>query len=126
PISPSGGQAPVTFGAGTSALPNLTAASFTNSETALRAAADGQPFEQQVAANLGISVGQLATWTPANNSADPDAPKYYPLAPDNDNDGRPDNWQTAYFEKMPFNSPNHSDYYYRPVYENMVFRDVQI
>jgi hypothetical protein len=27
---------------------------------------------------------------------------------------------------MPFNSPSFTDYYYRPVYENMVFKDVQI
>jgi hypothetical protein len=126
PIVPDYGAAPVTFGVSSSWLPDLSNANFTNSQTGLRAAANGQPFDQQVAANLGVSVAALATWTPANNSSDPQAPHYFPLLPDTDNDGRPDNWQTAYYERMPFNSPNYYDYYYRPVYENMVFRDVQI
>jgi hypothetical protein len=119
-------ESPMQFGAATSELPDLTSASFTNSQTALRTAANGQSFAQQVATNLNITVAQLATWTPASNSSSPSAPKYYPLSPDADNDGLPDNWQTAYFEKMPFNSPSFTDWYYRPVYENMVFKDVQI
>ena len=48
------------------------------------------------------------------------------LTPDVNLDGLPDNYATAYFEKMPYNSPNFSDYYYRPVYTNLVFRDVVI
>jgi hypothetical protein len=48
------------------------------------------------------------------------------LSADANNDGRPDNYTTAYWEKMPYNSPNFSDYYYRPVFRNIVFRDVQI
>lgn len=128
PISPKPSQSPISFNTSTSTLPDLTAASFTNSETALKAAAtgDGKTFEEQVAQNLGVSVTQLATWTPAMNSSDPSAPKYNPLRPDADNDGLPDNWQTAHFEKMPFNAPSYTDWYYRPVYENMTFRNVRI
>ena len=29
-------------------------------------------------------------------------------------------------EKAPFNSPNYSDVYWRPVFENMVFRNVKV
>jgi hypothetical protein len=126
PISPKAGQSPVQFGASSSSLPDLGPASFTNSENALKAAANGGTFEAQVAQNLGVSATQLATWTPANNPAGATAPKYFPLSGDGDNDGMPDNWQTAYFEKMPFNAPTYTDWYYRPVYENMTFRDVRI
>ncbi|MEX2218448.1 MAG: hypothetical protein WD749_06765 [Phycisphaerales bacterium] len=110
----------------TSQLPDLDMHSFDTTETALQNAANGQTFAQQVATSLGVSVAQLATWTPANNPPEPAAPKYFPLAPDADNDGLPDNWETAHFEKMPFSSPNYYDFYYRPVYENMVFKNVQI
>ncbi len=128
PIEPKPGDAPMTFNAGSSQLPDLTNSSFSNSETALRTAADGDglSFNEQVALNLGVSVSALATWTPANNSSNPSAPHYNPLSPDANHDGLPDNWQTAYFEKMPFNSPNFYDWYYRPVYENMLFHNVQI
>jgi hypothetical protein len=128
PIVPPTGQAPMTFNAGTQELPDLTPSSFTNSQTALKSAADGdgKTFDEQVASNLGVSMAALAAWTPANNPAGATAPKYYPLSGDANQDSLPDNWQTAYFEKTPFNSPNYSDWYYRPVYENMTFRNVQI
>ncbi len=127
-IRPGEDQSPIQFEATDAELPEMSQASFTNSENALRAAADGdgKTFAQQVADNLGIPVSQLATWTAASNSSDPEAPKYYPLSPDDNGDGLPDNWSTAYFEKTPYNSPNFADWYYRPVYENMVFRNVQI
>jgi hypothetical protein len=126
PVSPKPGSSPVHFGVSPSTLPDLQASNFTNSETALKAAADGASFNEQVAQNLGVSVTQLATWTPANNPSGATSPKYYPLNGDSDNDGMPDNWQTAYFEKMPFNAPTYTDWYYRPVYENMTFRNVRI
>jgi hypothetical protein len=107
-------------------MPDLTSGSFTNSQTALRLLANGSAFNQQVATNLGCAVGDLPTWTLAQNPPGPNAPKYNPLWADNDYDGRPDNYATAHFEKSPFNSPTYFDYYYRPVYENMVFRNVQI
>ncbi len=109
PIEPKPGDAPVTFNASTTQVPDLNSASFSNDENALQLAADGdgKSFDEQVALNLGISAGALATWTPANNSASASAPHYFPLAGDADHDGLPDNWQTAYFEKMPFNRPNY-------------------
>lgn len=128
PVVPKPNQSPVNFNVSSNQLPDLTASSFTNSETALKAAADGdgKSFEEQVALNLNISLTQLPTWTPSMNSTNATAPKYYPLSADADNDGLPDNWATAYFEKMPFNAPSYTDWYYRPVYENMTFRNVRI
>jgi len=122
------GQSPFQLGTPTSQLPDLDMNSFDTSETVLQIAAngDGLTFDQQVAANLGVSMAALAAWTPANNNASASAPHYFPLSPDANNDALPDNWQTAYFEKMPFASPNYYDFYYRPVYENMVFHNVQI
>jgi len=128
PIAARDGQSPIQFGVPSSQLPDINSANFTNSQTALRAAADGdgKTFTEQVALNLGVSTTALATWTPANNPSGSSSPKYYPLSGDANNDGLPDNWQTAHFEKMPYNSPSFSDYYYRPVYENMIFHNVQI
>jgi len=128
PIAARDGQSPIQFGVASSQLPDINSANFTNSQTALRAAADGdgKTFTEQVALNLGVSTTALATWTPANNPSGSSSPKYYPLSGDANNDGLPDNWQTAHFEKMPYNSPSFSDYYYRPVYENMIFHNVQI
>ncbi len=128
PVASKPNQSPVQFNTSASVLPDLSPASFTNSENALRAAADGdgKSFDEQVAFNLGISVSQLPSWTPANNPPGATSPKYTPLSPDADNDGLPDNWGTAYFEKMPFNAPTYTDWYYRPVYENMTFHNVRI
>jgi hypothetical protein len=126
PISPTDGLAPVSFATGNAQLPDLTNDNFTNSQTALRAAANGGSFDQQVADNLGVSLAQLPTWTLANNPSNPSAPRHNPLRGDANYDGLPDNWQTAHFERMPFNSPSYYDWYYRPVYENMTFRNVQI
>jgi hypothetical protein len=120
------GDAPMQFGINNAQMPELSSSNFTNSQTALKAQASGAAFENQVAANLGVAVSQLATWTPAQNPPASGSPKYTPVYPDADNDGMPDNWQWAYFEKSPFNSPTYYDLYYRPVYENMVFRNVQI
>ncbi len=117
-------DSPRMYAASDEVLPEVTAASFSSSETALKAAADGGTFASQVAAQLGVSEASLATYVETSNVTT-DA-RYYRIDPDLDLDGKPDNWQTAYFEKMPYNSPNFTDYYYRPVYENMVFKDVQI
>lgn len=126
PITPPVGSSAMQFAMGDQDLPEITAANFTNTRNALQQIASGATFEEQVAQNLGISVSQLATWTAANNSPDPTAPRLTPLAPDANRDGMPDNWQVAYFERMPFNSPSFVDWYYRPVYENMTFKNVQI
>lgn len=124
PIVPDPGESPLTFGADETLLPEVTADSFTETQSALHLAADGAPFAEQVAAQLGVSIDELPFYE--ETSTDPDAPKYYRLDPDNDGDALPDNWPTAHFERMPYNSPNYSDWYYRPVYENMVFKDVEI
>ncbi|MFO0833371.1 MAG: hypothetical protein U0638_00260 [Phycisphaerales bacterium] len=125
PIRPGTGQAPQTYQANDTTLPNLTPSSFADATTALHDAANGQSFSAQVAANLSVSEGSLATYVETKDAGS-SQPRYLRLDPDNDNDSRPDNWATAYYEKMPFNSPAFSDYYYRPVYENMTFKDVVI
>lgn len=125
PIKPGSGKAPVTYGVADSTLPEITASSFTTTDTALKSAADGDAFASQVASQLGVATTALPTYV-ETKPAGTTQPRYLRLDPDNDLDGRPDNWLTAYYEKMPFNSPNYSDWYYRPVYENMTFYDVKI
>lgn len=118
-----GDRSPVEFGLSDTRLPEISASSFTDTETALRSAANGQSFAQQVADNLVVSVDALGAY---NEVKPPGTPRYFRVDPDLNGDGRPDNWATAYYEKVPFNSPSYSDWYYRPVYENMVFKDVVI
>ncbi len=134
-IRPDNGDAPRTFEASEQDLPLITADSFTDSESALQMAADGLEFWQQVADNLGISIneipGYVETRPPGDSYTDGNGnPVYYPrylrVDPDLNNDGLPDNWDSAYFEAMPFSAPAAADWYYRPVFEHMVFRDVQI
>ena len=116
------GETATEFAADDDSLPAISASSFTNSATPLRAAADGQPFAAQVAAQLGIAANQLAVYTEAENDAT--QPRFWRADLDDAyvfaRTGR------HIYEKMPFNSPAYSDYYYRPRYENMVFRDVEI
>lgn len=113
------------FSLDTNALPTFDSSTFTGSRDSLQAAADGQSFDQQVATNLGIAVSNLATYN-ETQTAGPGVKRYRRVDPDSNLDGLPDNSATAYWEKMPFASPSYSDLYYRPVYENMVFKDVQI
>lgn len=125
PIIPGNDKGAQSYGAGDDVLPDLSAAIFDSSRNDLIAAADGQSFARQVAQQLGINENQLATYIESR----PDTttlPRFLRLDPDANGDGLPDNYATAYFEKMPYNSPNHSDWYYRPVYQNMVFKDVVI
>lgn len=124
PVTPAFGEPPLTFDADESKVPNVDIDTFTGSQTALHDAADGPPFWDQLAAAIGVSVGELDTYV--EEGGDPDAPQYYRLDPDFDFDGLPDNHDTAYFEKMPFNSPAVSDWYYRPVIKNVNFKDVVI
>lgn len=125
PIVPGNGESPRTFGASTDTIPDLDINSFSTQRTALQNAADGQTFAQQVASQLGVSVAALGTYT-ETQSPGPNVKRYFRLDPDANLDGKPDNWSTAYYEKMPFAAPAPGDYYYRPVYENMTFKDVQI
>jgi len=123
PIRPAAGDAPMRFEVDSSKIPEFTNDSFTATTTSLRDACNGDAFTQQVADNLGIGVGALAGYV---EGANPGEPRYYRVDADANYDGLPDNNATAYFERMPYNSPNFNDWYYRPVYENMVFRDCQI
>ncbi|MEL6498525.1 MAG: hypothetical protein AAF937_03695 [Planctomycetota bacterium] len=120
-----GSGSPLIFAAGDDVLPFIDETSFSLSQSALYAAADGGPFWQQVADNLGIGQAALATYVETGiNGAD--GPQYVRLDPDADSDGLPDNYATAYFESTPFLSPSPADWYYRPVFRNMVFRDVVV
>ncbi len=114
------------FGADDLTLPDINADSFTDTENALIAAADGDEFWQQVADNLSTDISNLATWELPMNPAADDAPHLFPVWDDADYDGLPDNHAWAYYENAPFNSPSFSDVYWRPVFENMVFRNVKI
>ena len=125
-IVPGDGDSALTFGADNLRLPDISSSSFADTENALIAAADGDPFWQQVADQLGTDVSSLPAWTLAMNPAGDDQPHLFPVWDDVDQDGLPDNSGWAYFEKSPFNSPSYSDVYWRPVIENMVFRNVQI
>jgi hypothetical protein len=111
-IRPNEGRTAQQYGADTNTIPELTPSVFTTARTTLQTAADG-----------GLLAVQVATPTQVPGAG---AVVANALTADANNDGLPDNYTTAYFEKMPFNSPNFVDYYYRPVYKNLVFRDVQI
>lgn len=125
PIVPSRSRSPMSFGVSNAVLPQLTAASFDGARASLGALADGAAFNTQVATQLGVSVAQLATYV-ENRPAGATQPRFIRVDTDANMDGKPDNFATAYYEKMPFNSPSYADWYYRPVYENMTFRNVQI
>lgn len=121
PIDP-GEDAAMSFGATEDDLPEMTTERFAKAKDQIVAGtANGDPFWTQVAQNLGVGPGDLVGYE--EPGTDPEAPQYFRLDPDSDGDGRPDNWDTAYFEKSPFNSPNFTDWYYRPVFVNMTFKD---
>ncbi len=111
-IRPMEGTPPQAFNVSDQELPVISANNFATSRNDLQTAADGQSFADQVAAR--------------EQAPGASAVEVIELTADANLDGLPDNYMTAHFEKMPFNSPNFSDYYYRPVYRNMVFRDVEI
>lgn len=125
PIRPGAGQTATAFGLSDSDLPAVNTSVFTATQTGLQSLADGSAFDNQVATNRGISTNQMATFV-ETRAAGSTLPRYLRLDPDTNNDSLPDNSSTAYYEKMPYNAPIYSDWYYRPVYENMVFKDVVI
>jgi hypothetical protein len=150
PIATREGFAAATFDVSPEVMPELTGASFAASTQGLRdAASDGQAFHQQVGAQLGHG-GPYNEYGPIGydetGATGSGGPRYYRLDPDDDYDLLPDNWDAGaaitladigqpsppplphgpYFERAPMNSPNTADWYYRPVYENMRFKDVQI
>lgn len=126
PIRPRPGQPPMVFEADAATLPDISADSFADTENALMSAADGQAFWQQVADQLGVAVADLETFGEHDNPGGTDAPHFTPVWPDANHDGRPDNHAWAYYEQSPYNSPSYSDVYWRPVFRNFVFRNVQI
>lgn len=121
-----GNQPSMRFGVGEDDLPEITTARFVKAKDQLVAGtANGVAFFTQVAQNLGLgSAADLVGYV--ESGTDPTAPRYFRVDPDSNHDGLPDNWDTAYFERSPFNSPNFTDWYYRPVFENMVFKDAVI
>jgi hypothetical protein len=124
-VNPAEGVSARRFGLDANDLPTFNAATFVDSRNSLQSAADGQSFSQQVASNLGIAAASLPTYNEVQ-APGPTVKRYRRVDADANFDGLPDNSATAYWEKMPFASPSYSDIYYRPVYENMVFKDVQI
>ncbi|MEM9373041.1 MAG: hypothetical protein AAGA55_05300, partial [Planctomycetota bacterium] len=126
PIDPDDEDAPLTFNAGDDVLPDITSTSFADTENALMAAADGTAFWTQVADQLGTTVDALDAWELDDNPSDATQPAFIPVWQDDNLDGRPDNASWAYWEKSPFNSPAFSDIYWRPVFRNFTFRNVQI
>lgn len=125
PIIAGRNKAPVTFNVGDDHLPPVDVTMFSTEQSALMSAADGAAFTTQVASNRGVSVAALTGFV-ETRAAGSTQPRYLRLDADTNNDSLPDNHASAYFEKMPYNSPSYSDFYFRPVYENMVFKDVQI
>ncbi|MFA6044220.1 MAG: hypothetical protein WC718_04490 [Phycisphaerales bacterium] len=123
-VAPSG-TATQAFGLSDTDLPDVSASIFDSSRNALQAAADGSSFDTQVSTQLGVSTTALATYSAARPS-NLSAPWYRRVDANTDATSLPANAGTAYWEKMPFNSPSYSDVYYRPVYYNMNFKDVQI
>lgn len=125
PIVAGSGEATQAYGLSNSELPDVSPSVFDTGRNALQAAADGSSFESQVATQLGVSTGALATYSAAR-PASQSAPWFRRLDANAEATSLPANAATAYWEKMPFNSPSYSDVYYRPVYYNMTFKDVQI
>jgi hypothetical protein len=122
PIVPASGETATKFNANTDELPAVDQASFSSAGDALKNIASGTAFNTQVAANLGISSGALATYTEAAGNLS--APMYF-------RSNLADSYVVGkigqhLWEKMPFNSPAYADYYVRPRYQNMVFKNVQI
>lgn len=127
PMVPTSENAPpLIFNADDNELPNIDAYSFVDTENDIIDAADGDPFWQQVADQLGTDTSTLEAWTTAMNPGGAGDPWFSAVWADANNDGRPDNYTEAYWERSPFNAPSFADIYYRPVFRNMVFRNVQI
>ncbi|MBY0311398.1 MAG: hypothetical protein K2W85_04965 [Phycisphaerales bacterium] len=122
PIVAPTGQTPTRFGATDDELPAIDESSFSNAAGSLKNIADGASFSQQVATQLGVSSASLASYEQAVHTGS--GPRFYRA----DLDPATVYSQTGMqiWEAMPFNSPTASDYYYRPRYINMTFKNVQI
>jgi Tfp pilus assembly protein PilX len=124
-VLPGTGKSAQNFGVNDLVLPDVNNNMFSGQQSTLATLADGNAFNAQVAAQLGVSTSALSTYVETKLKTSTQ-PRFERVDPDNNNDGRPDNYLTAYWEKMPFNSPSYTDCYYRPVYQNMTFKNVQI
>lgn len=122
PIVPDTGSAATRFGVPDEDLPVVDDSTFSSTQTPLQQAADGASFNAQVAAQLGISEGQLATYT--QSPGDPSRAQFWRA--DLDNATVLAQTGMNLWERMPFNSPSPSDIYVRPRYVNMTFKNVQI
>lgn len=122
PIVAPKGQTPTRFSASEDELPTVDESSFTNAASSLKDIADGASFSQQVATQLGVSSGTLPTYEQTVHTGT--GARFYRA----DLDPATVYSQTGQqiWEAMPFNSPTASDYYYRPRYVNMTFKNVQI
>lgn len=124
-------RGPIVAGAGNTAtrfsvtdddLPPIDNSTFTASQTPLQTAADGASFDQQVATQIGISISQLATYEEQGTNAS--APQYW--RSDLDDASVFGKTGLHLWERMPFNAPTFADFYVRPRYVNMAFKNVQI
>jgi len=122
----SGDDPPMIFQADNRDIPPINDDTFNGTENSITLAADGSAFWDQVASQLGVAVSDLDLWTTAMNPGGVNDPWYNAVWDDTDFDGRPDNYLTAYWEASPFNAPSYTDMFYRPVFRNMTFRNVQI
>lgn len=125
-VDPETGEPPKVFNAGDDVLPPIGTDSFEDAENDLLLAADGDPFWQQVADQLGVGVGSLSNWTTAMNPGGDGQPWFQAVWDDLNRDGLPDNAADAHYETSPYNAPNYADVYFRPVFRNFVFRNVEV
>lgn len=121
-VLPTDGGSARRYGAPEDELPVIDANTFSNAQSGLAARADGDTFDAQVARQLGVAASQLPTYT--ETKTDATAPRFWRANLDNayvrSRTGR-DLW-----ERMPLNSPSFWDWYIRPRYENMTFKNVKI
>lgn len=115
------GQSPARFGLGDNDVPAIDNSTFSGPQNTLSALATGT-FNTQLGAAIGWSATDLANY-PASNNVSGQA-QYWRADLDNSyvktQTGR-DLW-----EKMPFNSPAYTDWYIRPRYVNVTFKNVTI
>ncbi|TVQ31695.1 MAG: hypothetical protein EA376_08510 [Phycisphaeraceae bacterium] len=107
PIRPENGESPITFDASDELLPEINTETFTTENSPLIAAASGAPFASQA----GVT-GELFTLV-TNADGVVVGQSYNPSIP-------------TVIEGMPWGGGAIADYYERPVFENIVFKDVVI
>ncbi|MBY0309344.1 MAG: hypothetical protein K2Q09_11430, partial [Phycisphaerales bacterium] len=120
-VRPPAGESASAFGVTEADMPDITVADMSAATAGLRGAANGQAFDQQVAAQLGVSAGSLPSYVESKGSG---TPRYFRA--DLPNAAAKALTGQDLFERAPFNSPSFTDWYVRPRYENMTFRDVQV